>query len=135
MSKIKEKGVSAIIALAAAAVALIGLVLYGVYIGNGGTTNALALCAIFVGILLEVSLLVLNGDISDVAAILAPVLLVSGAMMEVGDGIGNLTDYLSGIICFGNPDLAPSNIAITAVLMVSVVIAIAVSFMRREKNQ
>lgn len=135
MSNIKKKGVGAVIALIAAVVALAGLILYWVYIGNGGAMNQLALGALILGILLELSLLFLSGDISDVAAILAPVLLVSSAGLELGDGIGNLTDWISGVICFGNPDLAESNITITAVLMVSVLIAIITCFVRRGHKQ
>ena len=97
--------------------------------------NTLALGALIVGILLELSLLILNGDFSDLAAILAPVLFVSGAALELGDGIGNLTDWITGVICFGNMDLAPSNIMITAVLMVSVLIGIIACFANKGQKQ
>ena len=135
MSIIKNKGVGTIIAAVAAVVALVGLILYGVYIGNGGAMNTLALGALIVGILLELSLLFLNGDLSDLAAIIAPVLFVSGAALELGDGIGNLTDWITGVICFGNMDLAPSNITITAVLMVSVLIGIIACFTHKGQKQ
>lgn len=131
MSKIKNKGVSAAFILVSAIVSLAGLILYGVYIGNGGAMNSVVLCLVVLGILLELSLLFLEGDLSDVAAILAPVLLVIGAVTELGDGIGNIADWASGIICFGNPDLAQSNLIITGVLLIGVLLSVIVSFLSR----
>lgn len=135
MSQIKNKGASAAVILIAAVVALAGLVLYGVYIGNGGAMNPLVLGLLVLGVLLELSLLFLTGDISDLIAVVVPVLLVVGTGLELGDGIGNIADWASGIICFGNPDLAESNLAITGTLMASVLISIIVCFMRRGRRQ
>ena len=134
MSQLKSKGVSAVAILIAAVVALVGLILYAVYITNGGALNPAVLVMLIAGILLELSLLFLSGDLADFVAILAPVLLVIGAAPELGDGIGNIADWASGIICFGNPDLAESNLAITGTLMGSVLISIIACFMRRDSQ-
>lgn len=134
MSQLKSKGVSAVAILIAAVVALVGLILYAVYITNGGALNPAVLVMLIAGILLELSLLFLSGDLADFVAILAPVLLVIGAALELGDGIGNIADWASGIICFGNPDLAESNLAITGTLMGSVLISIIACFMRRDSQ-
>ena len=134
MSQLKSKGVSAVAILIAAVVALVGLILYAVYITNGGALNPAVLVMLIAGILLELSLLFLSGDLADFVAILAPVLLVIGAALELGDGICNIADWASGIICFGNPDLAESNLAITGTLMGSVLISIIACFMRRDSQ-
>ena len=134
MSQLKSKGVSAVAILIAAVVALVGLILYAVYITNGGALNPAVLVMLIAGILLELSLLFLSGDLADFVAIRAPGLLVIGAALELGDGIGNIADWASGIICFGNPDLAESNLAITGTLMGSVLISIIACFMRRDSQ-
>ena len=135
MNQIKNKGLSVVVILIAAIVALAGLVLYGMYIGNGGTMNCLVLVLLVLGILLELSLIFLNGDLSDLIAIAVPVLLVIGTGLELGDGIGNIADWASGIICFGDPDLAESNLTITGVLLASVLISIIVCFLNRGRKQ
>ncbi len=135
MSQIKSKGASAVIIFVAVIVSIVGLIMYGGYIGSGGDMNPTILVLLIVGILLEISLFVLSGDLSDLVAMAVPVLLVIGTGLELGDGIGNIADWASGIICYGNPDLAESNLAITGVLLFGVLVSVIVCFMRRERRQ
>ena len=132
MTEKRKKKAPLFLAAVAAAAALVGLILYCRYLGNGGVKNTSAVCCMVAGLVCEFMTLFLSGDFQDVPCILAPVLLAGGAGLELSDGIGNLADYFSGIICFGNPDLAPENIAITVVLLAAALIAILTCFMRKE---
>ena len=68
-------------------------------------------------------------------SIAAAVLYALAFGFSVSGGVGNITDYFTGVVCFGIPGLAPLNFVIAALLLISTILSVVVCFMRREKSE
>ena len=99
-------------------------------VGSGGIY-----AFIIIGILCQVALFFYDGKLGPVLSVGAAVLYALAFGFSVSGGVGNITDYFTGVVCFGIPALAPLNFVIAALLLISTILSIVVCFMRREKSE
>jgi len=117
-----------------AIMALIGLIVFFVYTGQGGEMSALVIIASIAGILCNVSLLFGEKAYTDFTGVIAAVLLALAMITTIQGGIGNITDQVQGIVMFGKAELANMNYAMAILYAVSVVAAICACFTKKSKN-
>ena len=133
MNKLKSKKLGYWLACVAAIVALVGMIIFGVYKGRHGGGSGAVYAFIIIGILMQVALFIYDGKLGPVLSIGAPILYALALGYSIKGGVGNIVDLFSGVVCFGIPELAPLNFAIAAILAVSILLSIVSCFLRREK--
>ena len=134
-SKLKRKTAGFWLACAAILFAIAGLIVFGIYQSQKGVGIGGIYAFIIIGILCQVALFFYDGKLGPVLSIAAAVLYALAFGFSVSGGVGNITDYFTGVVCFGIPGLAPLNFVIAALLLISTILSIAVCFMRREKSE
>lgn len=119
-----------------ALVALVCLIMFAVYSGRGGAGSAgTVVTCLVLGIVAHIALFFYDGKYGNFIAILPAFLYMIGGGSALGGGVGNIADMMSGIICFGIPELAPLTIAMGVVGVVASVMAVVGCFFTREKTE
>lgn len=134
MDKVKSKRVGYWLACASILVAIAALIVFAVYQGQKGAGIGGIYAFIIIGILFQVALFFYDGKFGAVLSIGASIMYALALGFSASGGVGNITDYFTGIVCFGIPGLAPLNFVIAALLGISTVISIVMCFMNREKE-
>ncbi len=132
--KLKNKTVAYWLGCAAAAVALVGLIVYGVYKGRAGEGTGWVFALIIIGIAAQVALFFYDGKFGGFIALVPPILYFLAMALELSGGVGNIADEISDIVMFGIRELVPLNYAVTALLGIAGIAAIVPCFMTREKQ-
>lgn len=120
-------------ALASAALAVVALVVFFMYTGNGGEMNTVVIACTIAAIVCEVLLLVGEKVYSDFIGIIGAVLLAVAMTYTVIGGLGNIADQYQGIVMFGKAELANLNYAMFGIYMVSIIAAIGACFSKKSK--
>ena len=120
-------------ALASAVLATVGLVMYFVYTGNGGTSSTLVIAATIAAIICEVSLLFGEKVYTDFVGIIGAALLAWAMMVTLNGGLGNIADQVNSIVMFGNAELANMNYMMVIVSLLSIVASIGACFSKKSK--
>ncbi len=129
----KNKAIGSWFAVLAMVLAVVGLVTFLIYTGQGGKTDTLVIVASVVAIACEASLLLGEKIHVDFAAVIGAAALAAAMMLSANTGMGNMADAFQGIVMFGNPDLAVFNYAMIIVYGLAIVCAIAACFTKKEK--
>lgn len=134
--KFAQKTVGFYLALAAAVVALVGLIIFAVYNGQGGEKNTWVVVTLLLGIALEIVLFFYDGTFGDIIATLPPMLFAVAMCLTILGGYGNIADHIEGnIVMWGKWELAGLNIAMVVVLLVAIVVSVVSCFVKRQKDQ
>lgn len=133
-SKIKSKKVGYWLSCLAILAAIAAIIVFGIYQSQKGVGIGGIYAFIIIGILCQVVLFFYDGKFGPVLSIGAAILYALAFGFSLSGGVGNITDYFTGVVCFGIPGLAPLNFVIAALLLISTIVSIAVCFMRREKE-
>lgn len=120
-------------ALVSAVMAVVGLIVFFVYTGNGGELNTIVIAATLAGIICEVLLLKGEAVYSDFVGVIGAVLLAVAMTYTVTGGLGNIADQFQGIVMFGKAELANLNYAMLVIYAVSIVAAIGACFSKKSK--
>ena len=131
--KLKNKSIGYYCAFLAALVSCIGLGIYFVYISRGGNKNPLIMVVCMAGVLIDIALFFYNGKFSDLLAIFPAVAFVIALGLSASGGVGNITDDVMGIDCFGIASIAKYNYQMIGLFGVGVVLSILACFIPREK--
>ena len=133
--KFAKKSVGFYFALVAAVVALVGLIMFAVYNGQGGEKNAWVVVTLILGIALELVLFFYDGKFGDLIATIPSILFAVAMCLTILGGYGNIADHIEGdIVMWGNWQLANLNIAMVVVLMIAIVASVVSCFLKREKD-
>lgn len=132
--KLEQKTIGYYIAFAAAVVALIGLIIYFAYVGQGGIANAAVIICVLIGIGVEVLLFFYDKKFGDLIAITPAILFSVGFVVSLADGVGNIADAVEDIVMYGIKELAPLNYTIAVFFFIATVAAIVACFIKREKE-
>lgn len=128
-----KKSLGFYFALASAALAAVGLIVFFVYTGSGGEMNTIVIAATIAGILCEAALMMGEKSYTDYVGIAGAVLLAVAMTYSVTGGLGNIADQFQGIVMFGKAELANLNFAMLGIYMVSVIAAIGACFTKKSK--
>lgn len=132
--KVTKKSLGFWLALAASVVALVGLIVYFAYIGKGGIASAGVIIPLIVAIACGVGLFFYNGTFADLLPIAAAVMTAIALGVSLSDGVGNIADYVSDIVMYGDADLAGLNFAMVAIFAMGVLLYIVSCFMKKERK-
>lgn len=132
--KVKSKRVGYWLSCAAILVAIAAIIVFGVYKAQKGAGIGGIYAFVIIGILFQAALFFYDGKFGAVLSVGASILYALAFGFSISGGVGNITDYFTGVVCFGIPGLAPMNFVIAALLGISTVISIVMCFMRREKE-
>ena len=122
--------------LGSALVALACMIMFLSYKGQGGAgSTASVVTCLVIGIVCHIALFFYDGKYGNFLAILPACLYAYGGLSALGGGVGNIADMISGIVCFGIPELAPLTIAMGVIGMIAAVIAVVGCFLTREKTE
>ena len=132
--KVTKKSLGFWLALAASVVALVGLIVYFAYIGKGGIASAGVIIPLIGAIACGVGLFFYNGTFADLLPIAAAVMTAIALGVSLSDGVGNIADYVSNIVMYGDADLAGLNFAMVAIFAVGVLLYIVSCFMKKERT-
>lgn len=130
---VAKKAVGFYLALASAAIALVGLIIFFAYSAQLGFTNGWVVTLLIVGILLELSLFYPNEKITLYVAILPSILFSIALGLMLNDGVGNIVDALQGIIMFGNKALAGLNYTMAAIFLIAAIVSTVSVFFKTDK--
>lgn len=133
LNKLKSKKLGYWLACGAALVALVAMIVYGVYKGKNGYGSGSVYALIIIGIALQIGLFFYDGKFGPVLSVGATIMYALALGYSLDGGIGNITDAVFDITLFGKAALASLNYAIAALLGVSLVLSIVSCFLRREK--
>ncbi len=75
-----------------------------------------------------------NGTFADLLPIAAAVMTAIALGVSLSDGVGNIADYVSNIVMYGDADLAGFNFAMVAIFAVGVLLYIVSCFMKKERT-
>lgn len=134
LDKVKNKTWAYWLGCGAAVIALVGLIVYGVYKGKSGEGTGWIFALIIIGIAAQVGLFFYDGKFGDFIAIAPPVLYALSLGLGLSGGVGNIADAVSDIVMFGIPELAPLNYAMTVLLGIATVLTIVPCFLTRQKE-
>lgn len=132
--KLKNKSIGYLLNLVAAVLSLIGLFIYLAYIGKGGEKNGLIIPLIVAGIAVVVVLFFYEGKFSDILAVLPGVLFITAMGLSINSGIGNITDDITGIDCFGIASIAKYNYQMAWIFTIGAVLSVVAAFLPRVKK-
>lgn len=132
--KVTKKSIGFWLALAASVVALVGLIVYFAYIGKGGLANAGVIIPLIVAIACGVVLFFYNGTFADFLPVVAAVMTAIALGVSLSDGVGNIADYVSEIVMYGDAGLAGLNFAMVAIFAVGVLLYVVSCFMKKERK-
>lgn len=128
-----KKSLGFYFALASAAMAAVGMIVFFVYVANGGELNSTVIAATIAGIACEVILLAGEKVYSDFVGVIGAVLLAVAMTYSVIGGLGNMADQFQGIVMFGKAELATLNYAMLGIYMVSIIAAIGACFSKKAR--
>lgn len=120
-------------ALVSAVMAVVGLIVFFMYTGNGGEPSTIVIAATIAGVVCEAVLLMGEKVYTDFVGVIGAVLLAVAMTYTVTGGLGNIADQFQGIVMFGKAELANLNYAMLAIYGVSIVAAIAACFSKKSK--
>lgn len=120
---------------ASALIALACLIMFCVYKSQGGVADMGVIACLVLGIAAHIALFFYDGKYGNFIAIIPAFLYMLGGGLALGGGVGNIADMISGIVCFGIPELAPLTIAMGVIGMIAAVIAVVGCFLTREKTE
>ena len=132
--KVTKKSIGFWLALAASVVALVGLIVYFAYIGKGGLVNAGVIIPLIVAIACGVVLFFYNGAFADFLPVVAAVMTAIALGVSLSDGVGNIADYVSEIVMYGDAGLAGLNFAMVAIFALGVLLYVLSCFMKKERK-
>lgn len=133
--KFTKKTVGFYLALGAAVVALVGLIMFAVYNGQGGEKNAWVVVTLLLGIAIELVLFFYDGKFGDLIAAVLSILFAVAMCLTIKGGYGNIADHIEGdIVMWGKWQLAGLNIAMAVTLVVAIVASVVSCFVKREKE-
>lgn len=118
-------------AIASAALAAVGLVVFFMYTGKGGEFNDTVIAATIAAIGCEVLLMRGEKGYTDFVGILGAVLLAVAMCHTVIGGLGNIADQYQGIVMFGKAELANLNYAMFGIYLLSIIAAIGACFSKK----
>lgn len=131
---LQKKMIGYYLGLVSAVLGLIALIIFQVYATKNKAGSAWVVVALILAVVIELAMFFLNEKISDIAAIVPPVLYMVGLGEELHTGVGNIVDALQGIVMFGNSSLASTNYLLAVLLGIACVIAIVACFLPKEKE-
>ena len=132
--KITKKSLGFWLALAASVIVLVGLIVYFVYIGKGGIASAGVIIPLLIAIACGAVLFFYNGMLADVLPIVAAVMAAIALGVSLSDGVGNIADYVSNIIMYGDAKLAGLNFAMVAIFAIGILLYVVSCFLRKERK-
>lgn len=134
IDKLKNKSIAYWVGVAGALVALVGLIIYMVYVGRGGSNLAAIYVVTILGIGAQVGLFFYDGEFGGLIGAVSPVMFTLAVGIHIEADYGNIVDNLNGIHMYGTPELASMNFVIAAFFVVSVVATLVACFMRKNKK-
>ena len=135
MNKLKSKSIGYYLAVLASIAAIVGLIVYFIYTGQGGEKNTWIIVSVIVGVLIDIALFFYDGKYGDIAAVIPPVLFVIALGLSASGGVLNITDDITGVDSFGIARIAKYNYAMIGIFAVGVVLSIVACFLPREKKK
>lgn len=134
IDKLKNKSVAYWVGAAGALIALIGLIIYMVYVGRGGSNLAAVYIVTIIGIGAQVGLFFYDGEFGGLIGAVTPIMFTLAIGIHIEADYGNIVDQLNGIRMYGNPDLASMNFVIAAFFIISIIVTVTACFMRKNKK-
>ena len=134
IDKLKSKSITYFISVLGALVSLVALIMYFVYVGNGGSNIVGIYFLIIIGIAIIAFLFFYDGLFGDALAMVAPILLVLAAGLLIYTDYGNIVDLMNGIVMYGDPKLAIPEITLVVLLVVSTLLTAVACFTRRSRK-
>lgn len=132
--KAKNKKAGYWLACVTILMAIAALIVFAIYQAKKGAGIGGIYAFIIIGILLQVVLFFYDGKFGPILSIGASIMYALAFAFSLSGGVGNITDYFTGVVCFGIPGLAPMNFVIAGLLGVCMVISVVMCFMHREKE-
>ena len=131
---IKDKTLGFYISSFSALLALIGLIIYFIYLGRGGELDIIAIVTAILGILCPISYLFYQGKLTVIPSVLMPIFLGTSLGLTLGGGVGNIADWFQGVNLFGDETLVPLNFAMAILFGIATIFGVISSFMPLNKE-
>lgn len=131
---LKKKNLLNYISCVIALLALVALIIYGVYMGKGGAANAFVIVSCVLAIICEAALFIYDGPYAGILGAVATLFLVLATMLNLESGLGNILDDLNNFHIYGEASLAGLNVAVAIVAGIATVLSIVSCFFKKEKE-
>ena len=134
-NKLRQKTAGYYIGFSGAVLAIVALIIYGVYVSLGGSNQALIYVTVIFGVLLELILFVYDGKFSDALAAIPAILFFIAMGLELNRDYGNIVDKVSNIHMYGDSSLAIYNVLLAAIWVIEAILCIISCGMKRKKQK
>lgn len=128
---LSEKAVGFYFTAAAAIAAVISIIRFSIWASSSNNMDAVILAALIVGLLIDIVLIFKD---SDYLIILTTVFYSIAVFKLLVNSVGSFVDAFQGINMFGDATQVSTIISISIVMLVSVILSIIASFLKRIKE-
>lgn len=128
---LSEKAVGFYFTAAAAIAAVISIIRFSIWASSSNNMDAVILAALIVGLLIDIVLIFKD---SDYLIILTTVFYSISVFKLLVNSVGSFVDAFQGINMFGDATQVSTIISISIVMLVSVILSIIASFLKRIKD-
>lgn len=128
---LSEKAVGFYFTAAAAIAAVISIIRFSIWASSSNNMDAVILAALIVGLLIDIVLIFKD---SDYLIILTTVFYSIAVFKLLVNSVGSFVDAFQGINMFGDATQVSTIISISIVMLVSVILSIIASFLKRIKD-
>lgn len=128
---LSEKAVGFYFTAAAAIAAVISIIRFSIWASSSNNMDAVILAALIVGLLIDIVLIFKD---SDYLIILTTVFYSISVFKLLVNSVGSFVDAFQGINMFGDATQVSTIISISIVMLVSVILSIIASFLKRIKE-
>lgn len=132
--RLKQKSVGYYLFLVAAALDVITLIIYTVYIAGGGRADAIVFIALVLSIAVVAVLFFYEGLFGDIMAAVPAVCFAVTLAFTLEGGVGNIADSVENIVMYGHKELAVYNYVLAVLSIVGFITSAVACFMRRTKR-
>lgn len=128
---LSKKAVGFYFTAVAAIAAVISIIRFSIWASSSNNMDAVILAALIVGLLIDIVLIFKD---SDYLIILTTVFYSIAVFKLLVNSVGSFVDAFQGINMFGDATQVSTIISISIVMLVSVILSIIASFLKRIKD-